>query len=80
MARRRRSYPPRLEPEVMERSSGGATVSGATIGSRDGARVPGATGSGSSQPAVGSGSVITLCDGSQFAFTRLADIRTAEDA
>jgi hypothetical protein len=69
-----------LEPELLDRNQGSVSLGGAAfpthaIGRVSGASVSQATDAGGSVPLT-----IALCDGSQFTFTRLADLRTSADA
>jgi hypothetical protein len=80
MPQARRTRAPKLEPELLDRARGTASVSGAMSPPRSSNRVSGAS---VSQPAtVGRATPITveLCDGSQFTFARLIDLPTEADA
>jgi len=77
MSRSRRRYPPKLEPELLDHSSGQSSVAGGVARERSSDRVASATVADVShvdQPAT-----ITLIDGSRFIFSRLADLHTTSD-
>ena len=69
---------PSWNPKVLDRGQGSASLGGATMSLYDSGRVSGAS---VSQAANGRAPVaIELCDGSQFTFSRLVDLRTSSDA
>ena len=74
-----RSRTPKLEPELLERSQGSASLGGAMLPSHDIGRVPGANVSQATDAGDLAPLTIALCDGSQFTFTRLVDLRTSAD-
>jgi hypothetical protein len=80
MPKARRNRAPKLEPELLDRAQGGASVGGAASWLHDSGRVSGA--SVSQSAGVGSDAPLTiaLCDGSQFTFARLVDVPTTADA
>jgi hypothetical protein len=73
-----RSRTPKLEPEVLDRSQGSVSLGGAMSPSHSIGRVSGAN---ASQADAGDMAPLTiaLCDGSQFTFSRLVDLRTSAD-
>lgn len=79
MSHVRRSRAPRLEPELLDRSQGGTSLGGAATPAHGGGRVSGASVSQATDAGGPAGATIELCDGSQFTFARLADLRTAAD-
>jgi hypothetical protein len=80
MSRARRRYAPKLEAELLRQGAGSTSIAGGMSGAQDGARVSGASVFESRRTDQGTPLTITLCDGSQFTFSRLADIRIAADA
>jgi len=72
----RRRHAPKLEPELFNPGDGSASLGGAMASAEDQGRVSGsqADGMGANAPLT-----ITLCDGSQFTFARLVDLRTSAD-
>jgi hypothetical protein len=79
MSHARRRATPRLEPELRDQSGGGASIAGGSAPAPESGRVVGATASGVSQVDSRAGVTITLCDGSQYTFARIVDLRTAAD-
>jgi hypothetical protein len=81
MPHARRNRAPKLEPELLDRSQGSTSLGGtALLTADDRGRVSGASVS-QVVSGVGQGpTTIALCDGSQFTFTRLVDLRTSADA
>lgn len=71
---------PKLEPELLQRAAGPGSIAGGMAEAQDGGRVAGATASGPYAVDPDASTTITLCDGSRFTFTRLADLRTTADA
>jgi hypothetical protein len=80
MPKVRRSRPPKLEPELLDRGQGATSVGGAAPLPSDRGRVSGASVSQSVDLGRLAPHTIALCDGSQFTFARLADLATVEDA
>jgi len=80
MPKVRRNYPPKLEPELLDRGQGVASVGGGAQSSHDGGRVSGASVSQSTSGDRDASLTIALCDGSQFTFARLVDLPTTADA
>ena len=80
MPKVRRSRPPKLEPELIDRGQGTSSVGGAAAPPGDRGRVSGASVSQSVEPGNQPPRTISLCDGSQFTFARLADLTTVADA
>ena len=79
MPRSCRYRAPKLEPELLERCHGSASLGGTTSTSDDIDRVAGASVSRVSGGNLGAARTITLCDGSQFTFARLVDLQTSAD-
>jgi hypothetical protein len=80
MPKVRRSRAPKLEPELLDRGEGGASVGGAARSSHDPGRVSGASVSQSTGLGIDAPLTIAMCDGSQFTFARLVDLPVAADA
>jgi hypothetical protein len=80
MSHPRRTRAPRLEPELLDRSQGPASLGGATLSPNDRGRVSGASVSRAGDAGGDAPITVALCDGSQFTFARLVDLRTAADA
>jgi hypothetical protein len=80
MPKVRRNRAPKLEPELLDRTQGGASVSGAAQSLHDSGRVSGASVSQSAWVDSDAPLTIALCDGSQFTFARLVDMPTSADA
>ena len=80
MPKVRRSRPPKLEPELIDRGQGAPSVGGAAPPPSDRGRVSGAWVSQSADLRSPASHTIALCDGSQFTFARLADLATVADA
>ncbi len=76
----RRSRGPKLEPEVLDRTQGSASLGGATTLLHDSGRVSGASVSQAGNAGGSAAVTVELCDGSQFTFARLVDLRTSADA
>jgi hypothetical protein len=79
MSHPHRTRAPKLEPEVIERSQGSASLGGATLANHRG-RVSGASVSRAGDAGDDAPTTFALCDGSQFTFTRFVDLPTAADA
>jgi hypothetical protein len=80
MLKARRNRAPKLEPELLDRAQGGASVSGGAQSLHDSGRVSGASVSQSAWVDGDASLTIALCDGSQFTFARLVDMPTSADA
>lgn len=80
MSSPRTRHASKLEPELLPYGAGSSSIAGGMADAQDGARVAGATVSESRHTDGDAALTITLCDGSQFTFARLADVRTAADA
>ncbi len=80
MPKTRRNRAPKLEPELLDRGQGVISVGGAAPSMHDSDRVSGASVSQSAGIGRETPLTIALCDGSQFTFARLVDVRTAADA
>jgi hypothetical protein len=80
MPKVRRNYPPKLEPELLDRGPGVASVGGGAGSPPANGRVSGASVSQSTDAGSDVPLTIALCDGSQFTFARLVDLPTAADA
>ena len=80
MPKVRRNRAPKLEPELLDRTQGGASVGGAAPSLHDSGRVSGASVSQSAGMGSDGPRTIALCDGSQFTFARLIDLSTMTDA
>jgi hypothetical protein len=80
MSQSRRSRAPKLEPELLDRSQGATSLGGAMLLANDSGRVSGASVSQAASGGEQAPTTIALCDGSQFTFTRLVDLRTSADA
>jgi len=80
MSKPHRMRAPTLEPEVLDRSQGSASLGGATLAQNDRGGVPGASVSRGGDPDGAAPSTIALCDGSRFTFTRFVDLPTLTDA
>jgi len=79
MSHARRNRAPRLEPELLDRSQGPASLGGTAPSPSDSGRVSGASVSQAGEAGGHAPITIALCDGSQFTFTRFVDLRTAVD-
>jgi hypothetical protein len=80
MPRSRRYRTPKFEPELRDRGQAAVSLAGAARPADNIGRVAGALVSRASDGRHGSGTTITLCDGSQFTFSRMIDLPTSEDA
>ena len=80
MSHSRRTRAPKLEPELLDRSQGPASLGGAMPSTNDSGRVSGASVSRAGDAGGHAPITIALCDGSQFTFARFVDLRTAADA
>jgi hypothetical protein len=80
MPKARRNRAPKLEPELLDRAQGGASVGGIAGSLHDSDRVSGASVSQSAGVGSDGPRTIALCDGSQFTFARLVDMPTMTDA
>jgi hypothetical protein len=80
MPKVRRNQAPKLEPELLDRAQGGASVGGAAPSLHDSDRVSGASVSQSAWVGSDAPLTIALCDGSRFTFARLVDLPTSADA
>jgi hypothetical protein len=80
MSHARRTRAPKLEPELLDRSQGSASLGGATLSPNDGGRVSGASVSQAGNAGGHAPTTIALCDGSQFTFACFVDLRTTADA
>ncbi len=80
MSHPRRPRAPKLEPELLDRSQGPVSLAGAMLSPDNRGRVCGASVSRAGDAGCDAPVTIALCDGSQFTFARLVDLRTAADA
>jgi hypothetical protein len=66
---------PKLEPEVLDRSHGLGRLGGAAALPDDGGIARGSATAKLIEPALDAPITVALCDGSQFMFARLVDLR-----